>query len=114
MAAAAPYTVHQEEPRIEEGKEGDGEGIEVIDLISECTDAKDIFPEMVGSTKAITASFHYFNFGLIIDRTHNTFVQYRSMVMTTTRRDLDAAIFTMIIMYLISLFLQSWDQSFQN
>lgn len=32
LAAAAPYAVHQEEPRIEEAKEGDGEGIEVIDL----------------------------------------------------------------------------------
>lgn len=35
MAAAAPYAVHQEEPRIEEAKEGDGEGIEVIDLSSD-------------------------------------------------------------------------------
>jgi hypothetical protein len=32
MAATAPYVVHQEEHRIEKVKEGDGEGIEVIDL----------------------------------------------------------------------------------
>jgi hypothetical protein len=31
-AATAMYAVHQEEPRIEDAKEGDGEGIEVIDL----------------------------------------------------------------------------------
>jgi hypothetical protein len=79
-----------------------------------CTEAKDIFPEMVGPIKAITTYFHYFHFGLVFYRMHHIFVPCRSMVMTITRRDLDAVSFTMMIMYLILLFLQSWDQSSQN